>query len=79
MPFDGASELVTLAEFSSPQEFLIARGLLESEGIECFCPDYYSGLYVESRAKRYTLQVRSEDLLAARALLDAPHEPPPDT
>ena len=33
------SELVELvAQFLMEQEFLFARGRLESEGIECFCP-----------------------------------------
>ena len=73
--FDGDSELVTLASFASEQEFLVVRALLESEGIECFCPNVYSGLYTEGRRHGgITLQVRQEDLAQARAILDAPCE-----
>jgi Putative prokaryotic signal transducing protein len=74
--FEGGSELVTLAAFASEQEFLVVRALLESEGIECFCPNLYSGLYTEGRTHRgITLQVRQEDLAKARAILEAPCEP----
>jgi hypothetical protein len=75
MQFFGESELVTLAAFASEQEFLVARGLLESEGIECFCPDLYSSLYAEAGVRGRTLQVRRDDLVDARAILDAPVEP----
>ncbi len=34
---DGRSELVMVAQFLMEQEFLFARGRLESAGIECFC------------------------------------------
>ncbi len=75
MNYEDDSELVTLAEFAFEPEFLMARGRLESAGIECFCPDLYSGLYIEAVGRGYTLQVKREDFAAARALLEAPAEP----
>jgi hypothetical protein len=71
MGWEADSELVTLAKFAFESEFLMARGRLESAGIECFCPNLYSGLYIEAVGRTFTLQVRSEDLDDARALLES--------
>ncbi len=75
---DSNSELVMLAQFSSEQEFLVVRGLLEAEGIECFCSNLnfsrMSGIYM-GMAGGITVQVRSADLADARAILDEPGEP----
>jgi hypothetical protein len=65
-------ELVTLAEFSSEEELMVVRALLEAEGIECFAPTMYSGRHGE---RSVPLRVRQHDLVQARAILDAPCEP----
>jgi hypothetical protein len=76
---DGESnaELATLARFSSEEEFLVARGLLEAAGIECFCSNLYfsrmSGIY--GMAGGITVQVLREELADARAILDDPGKP----
>ena len=71
MDFEAESELVTLAEFPTEQEFLVVRALLESEGIECSFPAITSRYHgrIEGGIR---LQVRERDWAAARALLDAP-------
>lgn len=73
MDFEADSELVTLAEFPTEQEFLVVRALLESEGIECSYPVITSRYHgrVEGGIR---LQVKERDLAAARALLEAPAE-----
>ena len=64
---------VTVAQFTTLIEFDMARGLLESEGIECFSPEerftgISGGFYTYAVTIR--LQVRSRDEERARALLD---------
>jgi len=64
---------VTVAQFTSLIEFDMARGLLESEGIECFSPEerftgISGGLYTYAVTIR--LQVRARDEEQARALLE---------
>ena len=76
---DSEPELVTVAQFLMEQEFLFARGRLESAGIECFCSDEYlgrisSGIY-NGMTGGIALQVRREDLADARAILDDPGKP----
>jgi hypothetical protein len=77
---DGAgSELVVVAQFLMEQEFLFARGRLESAGIECFCSNEYlsrisSGIY-NGMTGGIALKVRREDLADARAILDDPGTP----
>jgi len=75
---DGRSELVPLAQFGSEQEFLVARGLLEAAGIECFCSNVnfsrMTGIY-NGMAGGITVRVRREELDDARAILNDPGKP----
>jgi hypothetical protein len=75
---DGSSELVPLAQFGSEQEFLVARGLLEAAGIECFCSNLnfsrMTGIY-NGMAGGITVRVRREELDDARAILNDPGRP----
>lgn len=79
MDFESASELVELGECDSEQELVVVRALLESEGIECFGPiltSAYFGRLGPQGTAPLKLNVRKEDLAAARAILDAPLENP---
>ncbi len=72
-------ELVTVAHFLVEQQFLFARGRLESAGIECFCSNEYlsrisSGIY-NGITGGIALKVRREDLDDARAILNDPGKP----
>ena len=76
---DPDSELVVAAHFLMEQEFLFARGRLESAGIECFCSNEYlsrisSGIY-NGMTGGIALKVRREDLEDARAILNDPGKP----
>jgi hypothetical protein len=73
------SELVVVAQFLMEQEFLFARGRLESAGIECFCSNEYlsrisSGIY-NGITGGIALKVWREDLDDARAILNDPGKP----
>jgi hypothetical protein len=73
------SDLVVVARFLMEQEFLFARGRLESAGIECFCSNEYlsrisSGIY-NGMTGGIALQVRQQDLADARAILNDPGNP----
>ena len=74
MLFEGDSEpyapegLVTVARFESPVEAQIARGMLESVGIETFLVGENVNNLLQA-AFRVRLQVRIEDERAARELL----------
>lgn len=73
------SALVVVAQFLMEQEFLFARGRLESAGIECYCSNEYlsrisSGIY-NGMSGGIALQVREEDLNDARAILADPGLP----
>ncbi len=73
MNYEGDSQWVELGECDSLQELMVVRGLLESEGIECFCPT------VDRHAHKggypgFPLHVQQADLAKARALLDATPE-----
>jgi hypothetical protein len=66
-------ELITIRKFQNPSEAVIAKGALESAGIECFLND--SNIveidWLLSIAVGYVkLQVRREDAEAALAILD---------
>ncbi len=79
MATDPESELVLVAQFLMEQEFLFARGRLESAGIECFCSNEYlsrisSGIY-NGMTGGIALKVRRADLADARAILDDPGQP----
>jgi hypothetical protein len=76
---DEDSDLVVVARFLMEQEFLFARGRLESAGIECFCSNEYlsrisSGIY-NGMTGGIALQVRQQDLADARAILNDPGKP----
>ena len=74
MLFEGDPEpyepegLVTVGRFESPVEAQIARGMLESAGIETFLVGENVNNLLQA-AFRVRLQVRSEDERAARAFL----------
>lgn len=73
------SELCLVAQFLMEQEFLFARGRLESAGIECFCSNEYlsrisSGIY-SAMTGGIALMVKREDLDDARAILNDPGKP----
>jgi hypothetical protein len=74
MLFEGDPEptppegLVTVARFESPVEAQMAKGLLESAGVECFLVGENANNLIQS-AFRVRLQVRLEDEAAARELL----------
>ncbi len=69
-------ELVTIRTFDQHSEYLIARGLLESAGIECFGRDE-NAMRISSGTHRgigdsgNALQVRKSDADDALAILDA--------
>ncbi len=70
---------VTVVEFTTLMELDIARALLESADIECFCPEEHllaasGGIY--SYAVHPRLQVHSSQLERAREVLNAPFEEP---
>ena len=73
----GAPEgMVTVARLNSPTEAQMARGMLESAGIECFL----AGENINSilgGALRVRIQVRTEDEEAARELLASARESGP--
>jgi hypothetical protein len=74
MLFDGDPEpyapdgLVTVGRFESPVEAQIAKGMLESAGIETFLVSENVNNLLQA-AFRVRLQVRVEDETAARAFL----------
>lgn len=70
-----ANELVTIGRFSTLPEMDMARGLLESEGIDCLAPEEHlvaatGGLYGQA-VGWLRLQVRPEDAERAKALLES--------
>jgi hypothetical protein len=75
MLFEGDPEptppegLVTVARFESPVEAQIAKGLLESSGVECFLVGENANNLIQS-AFRVRLQVREDDEAVARELLE---------
>jgi len=69
---------VTLTTIPSREELGVVRGMLESAGIECFCPEQvmssYYGIGMQAR-----VQVRSSQLVDAQALLDSPFQAPEES
>ena len=61
--------MVAVARFESPVEAQIAKGMLESAGIECELTGEYANQLIQS-AFRARLEVRAEDEAAARELLN---------
>ena len=76
MLFEGDPEpyapegLVTVGRFESPLEAQIAKGMLESAGIETFLVGENANSLIQA-AFRVRLQVRIEDETAARAFLSS--------
>ena len=74
MLFEGDPEptppegMVTVGRFENPVEAQMAKGLLESSGVECFLVGENANNLIQS-AFRVRLQVREEDETAARELL----------
>lgn len=71
MNHEDSDQLVTVATFETRSELTVARGLLESEGIDCLAPEEYGKLKGSMRRGRMRLQVRSSDAERARALLES--------
>jgi hypothetical protein len=77
MLFEGDPEptppegLVTVGRFESPVEAQIAKGMLESAGVECFLVGENANNLMQA-AFRVRLQVRVEDEAAARELIAGP-------
>lgn len=77
MLFEGDPEptppegLVTVGRFESPVEAQIAKGMLESAGVECFLVGENANNLIQA-AFRVRLQVRVEDEAAARELIAGP-------
>jgi hypothetical protein len=68
-PEPGAPEgMVNVARFESPVEAQIAKGMLESAGVECFLVGENANSMIQA-AFRVRLQVRDEDEETARELL----------
>ena len=72
MFYDGDSELVMLGECDSVQELMVVRGLLESEGIECFRSELGTIEDFKRLGDGLTLFVRRDELAKAHAILEAP-------
>jgi hypothetical protein len=77
MLFEGDTEptppegLITVARFESPVEAQMAKGMLESAGIECFLVGENVNSLLQA-AFRVRLQVRTEDAESARELIAQP-------
>jgi hypothetical protein len=61
--------MVTVGRFEDPVEAQMAKGMLESAGVECFLVGENVNNLLQA-AFRVRLQVRVEDEAAARGLLD---------
>jgi hypothetical protein len=83
MLFEGDPEptppegMVTVGRFESPVEAQMAKGALESAGVESFLVGENANSLIQS-AFRVRLQVRKEDESAARELLAQTAESDPD-
>jgi Putative prokaryotic signal transducing protein len=67
-----ASELVTIRQFGDMSEALLAKGCLESAGIECFLTDTNVTRLEWPLSRGMRLQVNPEDAEIAVACLDQP-------
>ncbi|CAN5546412.1 hypothetical protein BH10ACI4_BH10ACI4_21230 [soil metagenome] len=80
LTFEGDAEptppegLVTVARFPDPVEAQMAKGMLESAGVETFLVGENLN-HLMPVTFRVRLQVRVEDQAAARELLDSPALP----
>ncbi len=69
------SELVTIRLFRDLPEALLAKGMLESAGIECFLADANMvrlDWFISNAIGNMRLQVRKEDAAAALEILNQP-------
>jgi hypothetical protein len=71
--YNGSDELVTVGKFLAPTEAQIAKGMLESAGIECFLQGENANNML-ALAFRSRLRVRRIDAEAAYELLSASEE-----
>jgi hypothetical protein len=77
MLFEGDTEptppegMVTVGRFENPMEAQMAKGMLESAGVECMLVGENVNSLLQA-AFRVRLQVRTEDEAAALELLAAP-------
>lgn len=69
LPADGAAALITVAEYPDLTEGLLARAVLEQEGISCFLSDESTLSLSNVVGGGARLQVAPEDEAAARAVL----------
>lgn len=67
------AKMVEVARFENPVEAQMAKGMLESAGIECELTGEHANLLIQS-AFGAQLEVREEDEAAARQLLDSAGE-----
>jgi predicted PP-loop superfamily ATPase len=66
-------DLVTVRRFAELTEALVAKGSLESAGIECYLvDDNMVRIFVPTFTEGVRLQVRPEDLAAATEILNEP-------
>ena len=65
-----ASELVTIRQFGNLAEALMARGCLDSAGIECFLADSNMAWMDSPVVRGMRLQVSPDDAAAAIEILD---------
>jgi hypothetical protein len=70
-----AGELVTIATFPEPAEASVARAALESAGINVFLLGESANMMIPV-AFTAQLQVRAEDEVAARSILEAMNDSP---
>ena len=69
-----AGTLVTVGRFLDPVQAQMAKGMLESAGIECFLQGEHAN-HMVPLAFRVRLQVLAEEEAEARELLDAVGDP----
>ena len=75
LPIQSSPSLVTLEHFRDIPQALLAKGKLESAGIECLLADgnlVRMDWLLSNAIGGLRLQVREKDLATARALLDEP-------
>jgi hypothetical protein len=66
---------MTLSTFASREEMDVVRAMLESAGIQCFCPEQYMSSYY-GIGMQARLQVRESQFEEARAMLESPFKMP---
>ena len=66
-----ATDLVTIRQFGNLSEALLAKGCLESAGIECFLADANMAWMDSPVVRGMRLQVSADDAETATALLES--------